>query len=269
METIKRRMDHTWRLFLIANGVYLLWKLLMLWTDQSLTLAAVGELFTWKTLGSWLVLNQSPFMGHLWYLGALLYCYLFYAWLVKGNREESVYWLIPLALAGNLILGEGLSVLGRPVSFLLVRNFWLTGLPFFLWGHWFAKKEAQGGLQVPTWYCVAGIALGAVLSMGEMLVSGGVELYVGSILIVSGLFLLALGNPNWGKGWLLTRIGERDSLHIYLWQMIVLDVLMMLADAGGFRQHILYRWLMPLLVCLLSWLLAEVLEIKKRKFGRS
>ena len=166
-DTVKRRMRKLFALFLGANGVYFVWRLLALWEQGSLTLEAAAGFFNWKSLLGWVLWNESPFMGHLWFLGALLYCYCLYGFFVRKGLEERVYFLIPLCLGANLLLGEGLSVLGKGISFLYVRNFWLTGLPFFLWGHWMFREERKGKLMGNPGLCAAGIVFGACLSMGS------------------------------------------------------------------------------------------------------
>lgn len=108
-------------------------------------------------------------------------------------------------------------------------------------------------------------AFGACLSMGEMLLSGGAELYAGSILMTCGIFLTAVQNPSAGRGSLLAHIGEKDSQSIYLWQIIIYDATSMLAKGLGIRGMSVYQWLMPLWVCLASWMLAEILEILERR----
>jgi len=268
IHTVKKRIRNTWRLFLLGNGVYFLWKLICLWTEGMLTFSAVGSLFSQEAWMLWVCFNQSPFMGHLWFLGALLYGYLFYALLVHKGWEERVYWLIPLCLAGNLLLGELLPVLGYQVSFLYTRNFWLMGLPFFLWGHWFARQEKKGKLQVQSLVCMAGIGVGACLSMGEMLLTGGGELYMGSTLMAGSIFMLAIRNPHWGRGSLLAHIGEKDSLHIYLWQMLLLAFAEQWTDRTGGKESLLYGWLMPLFICFSAWLLAVVIRKGKLQMDR-
>lgn len=267
MDTIKRRSQKCWRLFLTANGVYFLWKLADFFVTGELTSKAVLGLFSPQRLLNWILWNQSPFMGHLWFLGALLYCYLFYGILVKKDWQERCYILIPVCLAANLLLGEGLSMVGRKISFLWVRNFWLTGLPFFLLGHWFAREQEKGRLRFYPGISIALLIIGAVSSMGEMLLSGGSELYLGSILMAVGSFSLALWKPSFGKGSLLAHIGEKAALHIYLWQMIVFDVTAALAHLCGVSEHMVYQWVMPLWVGIVSWLLAEGLLGVKRLSG--
>lgn len=267
MDTVKRRIRKLFRLFLAANGIYFVWRLLNLWEQGGLTMEAAAGFWDPKSLLRWVLWNESPFMGHLWFLGALLYCYCLYGSLVKKGHEEQIYFLIPLCLGANLLLGEGLSILGKRISFLYVRSFWLTGLPFFLWGHWISREEQKGRLVPRPSLCLAGILFGACLSMGEMLLSGGGELYLGSILIAGGMFSLALWRPDFGKGSLLAHIGEKTALHIYLWQMIVFDLMEKLAYIGGVHEHMVYQWVMPLGVGLISWLLAEALVFRSTYKG--
>lgn len=263
-DTIKRRIRKFLGLFLLANGIYFAWRLLDFWVKGGLTMEAVAAFFTPESLLYWALFNESPFRTHLWFLGAMLYCYCMYGFLVKQRCEERIYALIPLCLAANLLLGEGLSIMGRGISFLYVRNFWLTGLPFFLWGHWIAREERRKGLHIRPGLCLAAIFLGAGLSMGEMLLSGGAELYLGSIFMTGGMFLLALLHPSFGKGSLLAHIGEKATLHMYLWQLIVFDITDNLAYRCGVWGHIVYQWVMPLWVGLVSWLLAEALVYRKK-----
>lgn len=263
-DTVKRRMRKLFALFLGANGVYFVWRLLALREQGSLTLEAAAGFFNWKSLLGWVLWNESPFMGHLWFLGALLYCYCLYGIFVRKGLEERVYFLIPLCLGANLLLGEGLSVFGKGISFLYVRNFWLTGLPFFLWGHWMFREERKGKLMGNPGLCAAGIVFGACLSMGELMLSGGGELYLGSILMTAGIFSLALRRPDFGKGSFLAHVGEKTALHIYLWQMIVFDIVEKLAYIGGIHEHMVYQWMMPLTVGGISWLLAEAVVLGVR-----
>lgn len=186
-----------------------------------------------------------------------------------------MYWLIPLCLGLNLLLGDVLRMAGIEIKVAYVRNFWLTGLPFFLWGHWFRNRQERGRFAPPgtrrgTILCVLAIGAGAVSSMAEMLLSGGAELYLGSVLMAGGIFVLALTHPQAGAEGFISHVGEKVSLHIYLWQMLVLDVTEGAALFLGIRETAAYAWLMPFFVCAASWMLGEVLSwlgvvIKNRK----
>ena len=83
------------------------------------------------------------------------------------------------------------------------------------------------------------------------------------MLLSAGLFMAAIENPGIGRGSLPVHIGEKDSRHIYLWHVIVYQFTSSLADGLGIRSYKLYQWLVPLWVCLASWMLAEILERRK------
>ena len=256
-----RRFRSTLRMYLWASAVYFLWRLVMLYREGSLSLEAAGNMFSLKALGELFLWNRSPFAYHLWFLGALLYCYLFYVLLARFRKAESFFVLIPLCLGANLALGEGFHILDLHVPTACVRNFWLTGLPFFLLGCWMAGKQEEIRSSGKTGWCLA--AAGVCLTAAETLLFGKAELYLGSVLLSAGLFMAAIENPGIGRGSLPAHIGEKDSRHIYLWHVIVYQFTSSLADGLGIRSYKLYQWLVPLWVCLASWMLAEILERRK------
>lgn len=202
---------------------------------------------------------------HLWFMGALVYCYLFYRLLARKRLEERAYLLIPVLLAANLLLGEGRGLTGIAVPVRWIRSFWLTGFPFFLWGSWFACREKQGGLQLHRGAGMALVAGGMLFSSVECLWSGYDELYVGSILTAGGLFSLALAFADLGKGSLLARIGERDSANIYLWHMLLRNFAALAFLMAGVYETMACQLLMPFLVGAASTALAELMYRRKKK----
>ena len=202
---------------------------------------------------------------HLWFMGALVYCYLFYRLLARKRLEERAYLLIPVLLAANLLLGEGRGLTGIAVPVRWIRSFWLTGFPFFLWGSWFACREKQGRLQLHRGAGMALVAGGMLLSSVECLWSGYDELYVGSILTAGGLFSLALAFADLGKGSLLARIGERDSANIYLWHMLLRNFAALAFLMAGVYETMACQLLMPFLVGAASTALAELMYRRKKK----
>ncbi len=312
-ETIRRRAIRIVKTLIIASAVYLVWKLVEFSLGGEMTGDDLKIMFSVKAMRSFLLFNQSPFMFHLWFLGSLLYCYLFYEilihtgkeeklyflipamrsfllfnqspfmfhlWflgsllycylfyeiLIHTGKEEKLYFLIPLLIGASLFLGEGVEAMGGHTPIALVRNFWLTGLPFFLWGHWFAArcKRREGGRLFSSQTWLLAFFAAAALSVAEWFFLGEAELYLGSVLAAGAIFFMALSRPDFGRGSLLARIGERDSQHIYLWHVLVYRVLVRLAHSVGFNEYKLYQWLLPLGVCLASWMLAEILERRKR-----
>ena len=264
---LRRRESHIFRLYVGAVAVYYLWAAIRYFLSQR-TFAQMGaELFPdgGRTVSDLLLFNRTAMAPHLWFMGALVYCYLFYRLLARKRLEERVYLLIPVLLAANLLLGEGRGLTGIAVPVRWIRSFWLTGFPFFLWGSWFACREKQGGLRLHRGAGIALVAAGMILSSVECLWSGYDELYVGSILTAEGLFRLALAFPDLGKGSLLARIGERDSANIYLWHMLLRNFAALAFLMAGVYETMACQLLMPFLVGAASTALAELMHRIKKK----
>ena len=264
---LRRRESHILRLYVGAVAVYYLWAALRYFRSRR-TFAQMGaELFPvgGRTVSDLLLFNRTAMAPHLWFMGALVYCYLFYRLLARKRLEERVYLLIPVLLAANLLLGEGRGLTGIVVPVRWIRSFWLTGFPFFLWGSWFACREKQGGLRLHRGAGMALVAAGMILSSVECLWSGYDELYVGSILTAEGLFRLALAFPDLGKGSLLARIGERDSANIYLWHMLLRNFAALAFLMAGVYETMACQLLMPFLVGAASTALAELMHRIKKK----
>lgn len=264
---LRRREIHILRLYVGAVAVYYLWAAIRYFLSQR-TFAQMGaELFPdgGRTVSDLLFFNRTAMAPHLWFMGALVYCYLFYRLLARKRLEERAYLLIPVLLAANLLLGEGRGLTGIAVPVRWIRNFWLTGFPFFLWGSWFACREKQGGLQLHRGAGMALVAGGMLLSSVECLWSGYDELYVGSILTAGGLFSLALAFADLGKGSLLARIGERDSANIYLWHMLLRNFAALAFLMAGVYETMACQLLMPFLVGAASTALAELMYRRKKK----
>lgn len=264
---LRRREIHILRLYVGAVAVYYLWVAIRYFLSQR-TFAQMGaELFPdgGRTVSDLLFFNRTAMAPHLWFMGALVYCYLFYRLLARKRLEERAYLLIPVLLAANLLLGEGRGLTGIAVPVRWIRSFWLTGFPFFLWGSWFACREKQGRLQLHRGAGMALVAGGMLLSSVECLWSGYDELYVGSILTAGGLFSLALAFADLGKGSLLARIGERDSANIYLWHMLLRNFAALAFLMAGVYETMACQLLMPFLVGAASTALAELMYRRKKK----
>ncbi len=252
-KTIRRRAVHILRLLLLGNAVYLLWELL-----QGETLASIFGAKNWVT--DFLLWNYSPTAPHLWFLGALLYCYLFYGFLLYAGWEKKADFLIPLLLGANLLLGEGRVLLPVALRVRCIRSFVFTGLPFFLWGCKLAEKESRRS-DLPA---VVVIVLGGILAAAEQGLTGYEELHLGNILMAGGIFRLALARPELGQDSRLTRFGEVLSGSIYLWHLLVRDavkliwILLKLPRGGN-----IYGILGVVLVMVGSVILSETINALK------
>lgn len=128
-------------LFAEANLLFLLWDLLY------------GQLsgnrldITFKSIMHFLFLNVSPFSGHLWYLGAILYVLIFMWGIEQTKFKKVIFYVTPVLLLGDLILGKySLLLLGKEIPFIIVRNFLFVGIPYFAIGILMNEKKFRIGV---------------------------------------------------------------------------------------------------------------------------
>ena len=92
-----------------------------------------------RELFNFIVLNENPFGGHLWYLGAYLYVLLIAMIISKYKIWKYMFYAIPILLLTDLILGKySLLFLDREFPVIYVRNFLFVGLPYFALGAFYS-----------------------------------------------------------------------------------------------------------------------------------
>lgn len=130
-ERLKRNIKHI--------GHIILWSTVLFAVVKEILAMLHGEVFlpSAKQLLYFIFLNENPFAGHLWYLGAYLYVLLIMMIVDKRNLWKPLLWLTPFLLLGDLVLGKySLLLLNREFPFVYVRNFLLVGIPYFMIGVW-------------------------------------------------------------------------------------------------------------------------------------
>lgn len=264
---LAKRLVHLWKLeglgVLIYGGYRFLIALYLGWGWQGGWQAVT---FPKEKLLRWLVLNVDPYAGHLWYLSAAAMCYLVLLGHGKLGRKSyrPLYVLAAMLLAAHFAMGEFAWFTGIWVDYRVYRSGIFLGLPMFLMGMCLREHREQlrrllRGREL--WFLLGGVGV----SLLEWLTLGGAELYLGTVLAVAALLLLADRKP--GEGRDLSRFG-RMSTTIYLLHLMVLQVYQGFFQSGV--QGILggaEPWLTPLLVLAVSLLIAwgwEVLRSLKK-----
>lgn len=189
----------------------------------------VTSVFEPQKLLEWVVFNQDPFINIMWFTFALLYCY-FLLWVINHfDWYKKIFWCILFLLGVHMILGNVLILFGIEVSKLYYRNFLLFGLPFLLLGVWLRRNQVRVLEKISTGTTIILMAAGPLLSIAEWFVFGRRELFFGSILFVIGAFVYALHKPEAKQKSVITAIGERYSLFVYIVHVSLISVLDRLA----------------------------------------
>ena len=150
--------------------------------------------------------------GHLWYLATYLYVIAFFAMLKKINCMCLIS-LLPLLLIFHLLIPE-------TSKYHDFNNIWFIGIPCFALG--MLIKKYFSIVSPASHYLSGGIAL----SMFILLLSGIASPIVSVIcqwIFAIGLFVFFTSIKQYRSN-ILSEIGERYTLYIYVFHMAVIDL---------------------------------------------
>lgn len=271
-DKIKKRSLHVLRLIIYANLFYLLWDMAFLAIQGENVGAWIAEYFTVKQLLVFLFFNETPLRGHLWFLGALLYsyiCMLAFLWLreKKWWRDGFLYAGAALLLAGNLVLGEALTVMGHNIQIPYVRNWLFSGIPCFFIGYLIRRKKEEGrGPSVSVSLLRILLPVSVLTGIAEVSFIPDSELYVSTIIIAVIGFFLAVNSSYDKSGRFFTFI-DRNSGAIYILQVAVIKSIQLAEVRLGIQQMPAVQWLTPVAAfaatCLVSAVFHCILRIIK------
>lgn len=129
------------KLLIMGNALYFIWKIVIMLITGNNILLFLQKTFTVNNLLKFLVFNESPLGGHLWYIGAILYVLIIILVAEWLNFTKILYYFIPIFLLGNLIFGKySILVFGKEFPVYLTRNYLFVGLPYFLIGALIKQK---------------------------------------------------------------------------------------------------------------------------------
>ena len=253
---------------IFASLTFLSWEILRAFLGRCTFYSLLMEMFGLKQLVAFIVLNKPIVGDHLWFLFALIYCYLVIYIVLQFKKERFLFLtFIPLLII-RLSATEFAPIFGIIVSPYLTRNFLFSGLPFFTIGMLLFKYNNQIATIKSRWLIII-IAIGWLLSIGEMFLSTVDSGYfIGTLLVNLGAFVLALRHPNvYLKLQWLRKIGTNDSLFIYVMHILVLQIIEQALVILGIVNSSLFEWLEPVVVILLTLAMAIVFNyFKKRIF---
>lgn len=146
-----------------------------------------------STILNFLIHNTTISAAHLWFLPALVYCYLVFCGIKKSKLSDNILFIISASLlVVRLLIGEVLGFLGIvEMNTNYFPNFIFVGLPFFALGMFVRKYQSHLGR-----FSITALILMLGIGVLETIVSVHFfkphMLYLGTPLIVFSLVLIAL-----------------------------------------------------------------------------
>ncbi|MBR6785742.1 MAG: acyltransferase [Clostridia bacterium] len=202
-DKIKRRALHILKITVMSSVFYVVW---LCWRTINFENISVREYLesclTEKKLTQWLIGGINPFSGHLWYLSAILTCYIILWFYVKFSEKEKInynalYIIGACGLMIHLAFGSNASVAGAKFSHVIYRNALFFGLPMFASGMFIREhqKDINERFNLGAFKEIGLFVFGVLLSLLQWKGSGVVEMPVGTIIEVFALMLLMSNNP--------------------------------------------------------------------------
>lgn len=261
---IKKRTIGILKLNLHATLLYLLWgsyeERYVFGRGRA---AWLQRVFSEGNLTKWFINGVNPLAGHLWYLAAILECYimlyLYVRWKGKKYDYYSLYVVSILLYAVHVMMGSVAAAVDFDVPYKIYRNALFTGIPMFSLGI-FLREYGDKILEtyrLSRKKLVMLIVLGAAFSVLQWRGTGKVEMPVGSVIEVVALMLLIVSLPaNWGTGKVIA--GVTSGLGVLSTYIYVTHIFWMDLYEIFWRKYITVlektalEYLSPVLVVLIS-----------------
>ena len=267
VQKIKKRFVSVFRLYLFSALLYTLCDIAKVIFDSTMTTSQyLLSIFNTDTLVRLFILNVPMSSTHLWYLLALIYMYGIFYLATKFAIKERVMFVISfILLLLHLVLGEGLSIFGIQFNITLVRNFLLMGIPFFGIGM-LVRKHKKKFETIPNYISLICLVVGIVETLLSRKLFEKNELYVGSLFILFAIIVIFIKYSQ-KKYPPFLMVLANCSTYIYILHIFVTDTLTPLFLCININtKTALFEMIYPILVCIISTLLAYIMNTIKLKY---
>ena len=186
--------------------------------------------------------------GHLWFLYALAWAYVFLIVIDNSKIYELLmkpYILIIIFCVKEFVLGY---VICHGLDWKLASNALFCAIPYLLLGRFIASKKIK---HFSNKFFVVAIPLSMLCCLIWIVLGTFDDQVVGTVLYSTFIFLFCINNPNKSIP-VLEKIGERYSSYIYIIHIAIRFVSGSIAGYYSFGNNIVWRFLHPFIVCLFS-----------------
>jgi len=154
----------------------------------------------------WLMFNDPIIIvGQMWFLFALLYDYLCFAFIEKLNITKCTLYLIPVLFLAYIVLAQVMYIIGFSIPNMYYRNWLIEGLLFFSIGYWIHRR--WNIVKLSNTILIICIVICTFLCIAERIILGrdfGVN--ISTFPQILFIFLFCLKNSEYGKSTLLMKI---------------------------------------------------------------
>lgn len=259
---LKKNIKKIFRIFIWSSLLFAVVKFMFALKQHDFSFLSL------KALINFVVFNENPFCGHLWYIGAYLYTLLIVLFLERQGWLNCLYWAVPILLMTDLCFGKySLALWNMEIPYICVRNFLCVGVPYFAIGMFIKKwhNELLGIRYLPLLTIGGGVLFSLTTLLENRLL---VELnlnamrdhYASSTFLAVSLFLFFLSARQVGKN-VLSELGEKDSLYIYILHPLFDIFFQTINKHMPIAWLDTYLYLSPIIILIATILLGKTLRI--------
>ena len=248
LQQLPHKISHVKRILIGALLFYLIWESFIRWYGSGFAsmynwiMTHVIDVKTWYKVLVW---DYDPFAGHLWFLFALLRCYLLFYIMVKSKLLRYAKICSAVCMIGVLVLQKICA------DMLYYRNGWLYGLGFFLMGYLLAENKEK---MLKTENGCFWIAVGVIVTIIECFISKKQQMYIGTIITAVNSFAITCKNPS-VKNQVVSffaLLGEKYSMLIYIVHWSIKEIFIKIDKMVAFSMDNWYLWISPIALVFMS-----------------
>lgn len=258
---LKVKLHRNLRLLFASYCLYLCWNIVGRLLRRGFTgvWGYLRSVFSVSSIYRFLVWQNDPIAGHLWFLQSLVLCYLLMMVIVKKERYQTAYRLFFSFLIMQIVISGVLSVCHiETVPLYVLRNVWFYGMPVFLIGYWIASQN-EVLTRLSDYRLGLGVILGLAMTLAGRLLIGNLQLYFGTIILLFSVFMLAIKHPQMNFPKFVVKMGAEYSGTIYTIHWLIKEIWRELVKtmkiSGAFIS-----WGSPIIVLGISVVVAIILE---------
>jgi surface polysaccharide O-acyltransferase-like enzyme len=254
-QSIKKKIYKLLKITVTACLVYMIYQIVQVLPDYQAVKNLFSNWFTIKSILKLSIFNGVTMASHLWFMIALLSCYILMLCISKTKGIKAAYIVFFLFLVLHLIIQFIAHYYNKESYYLICRNFWFTGAPFFLLGHYMHKNQDKF-IRISNKTLFAMIVVGEILSVVSIYAWGMKEIYAGTIVAVIAIFCFSLKYPQiFSNTKLMTTLKSDYTSFIYIYHPLVISVLF-ISIVPNIAWSKEFQYIIPIFVCIITTILA-------------
>lgn len=262
-DTIKKRTINMIKIFLFSLTCFFVYNCLKHIIEGDLG-HWISKIVTFQAFIKCIVFCTIDYAIPLWYLVAMIETYCLWQCVVSFDLEKKMEKCIPIFFLFQFVLTSICETLS--VDWFWKTNFISNSVSFFTLGYYFHHAEVNKKFYLVLGHILMEVIVGYILTLIPVLVTLPIDISCLGIAMYSiGFFQLAIAYPQKTFGHKIEYIGNKLSLDVYIFHTLVAGVIGILLGFFINTDDIVFLWVKPILVAVLTISFAEILyRLKER-----